>query len=92
MRILENLAGTQWGANLKTIKRVYRGSVRQALENGFSTFGTAASTALQKLDKFQNTGLRIISGGIKSAPINEIESLVDQIAWNNKGKKKSAPS
>ena len=75
MRILKKLSGTQWGANLKTLKQVYIGSVRPVLEYGSSTFGTAASTTLQKLDKIQNTGLRIISGGMKSTPINEMESL-----------------
>ena len=75
MRILKKLAGTQWGANLKTLKQVYIGSVRPVLEYGSSTFGTEASTALQKLDKVQNTGLRIISGGMKSIPIHEMESL-----------------
>ena len=38
-------------------------------------FGIAASTTPQKLDKIQNTDLRIISGGMKSTPINEMESL-----------------
>ena len=75
MRILKKLAGTQWGANLKTLKQVYIGTVRPVLEYGSSTFGTTASTTLQKLDKIQNTGLRIISGGMKSTPINEMESL-----------------
>ena len=75
MRILKKLAGTQWGVNLKTLKQVYIGSVRPALEYGSSTFGTAASTTFQKLDKIQNTGLRIISGGMKSISINEMESL-----------------
>ena len=75
MRILKKLAGTQWGANRKTLKQVYIGSVRSVLEYGSSTFGTAASTTLQKLDKIQNTGLRIISGGMKSTLINEMESL-----------------
>ena len=32
MRILKKLAGTQWGANLKTLKQVYIGSVRLVLE------------------------------------------------------------
>ena len=75
MRILKKHAGTQWGANLKTLKQVYIGSVRPVLEYGSSTFGTTASITLQKLDKIQNTGLRIISGGMKSTPINEMESL-----------------
>ena len=50
IRILKKLAGTQWGANLKTLKQVYTGSERPVLEYDSSTFGTAASTTLQKLD------------------------------------------
>ena len=73
--MVKKLTGTQWAANLKTLKQVYIGSVRPVLENGSSTFGTAASTTLEKLDKIQNTGLRMISGGMKSTPINEMESL-----------------
>ena len=75
MRILKKLAGTQWGTNLKTLKQVYIGSVRPILKYSPSTFGTAAWTTLQELDKIQNIGLRIISGGMKSTPINEMESL-----------------
>ena len=75
MRMVKKLTGTQWGANLKTLKQVYIGSVSPVQEYGSSTFGTAASTTLQKLDKIQNTGLRMISGGMKSTPINEMESL-----------------
>ena len=75
MRILKKLAGTQWGANLKTLKQVYIGSVRPVLEYDSSTFGTAASTTLQQLNKIHNTGLKIITGGMKYTPVNEMESL-----------------
>ena len=49
--------------------------MRPVLEYGSSTFGTAALTTPQKLEKIQNTGLRIISGGMKSTPINKMERL-----------------
>ena len=68
MRILKKLAGTQNS----------QASLHMQCETGTKIwfFGTAAPATLQKLDKIQNTGLRIISGGImKSTPIYEMESL-----------------
>ena len=58
-------------------QQVYLDSERPVLEYGSSTFGTAASTTLQKLDKIHNTGLRIKEGNMKSTPINELESLAE---------------
>ena len=76
---------------MKTLKEVYRGSVRPVLEYGFSTFGPAALTTLQKLLKIQDNGLRIISGGMKSTPINEMESLAG-LQILEEQRKDSAPS
>ena len=93
MRILKKLAGSQLGANLKNCKQVHIGNGRPVLEYGSSTFGTAVSTTLKKLDKIKNTGLRIISGGMKSTPINEMESLAGlKSLEEKKGRKDSAPS
>ena len=59
-----------------SVRPVVWGSVRPVLEYGSSTFGTTALTTLQKLDKTQNTGLRIISGDIKFTLFNKMVSLV----------------
>ena len=78
MRILKELAGTQWSANLKTLKQVYIGSVRPVLEYDSSVFGTNnvnSTPEARQNSKFKNTGLRIISGGMNSTPIIEMESL-----------------
>ena len=40
MRILKKLAGSQWGANLKTLKQVYIGSVRLTEQLRRSTWPT----------------------------------------------------
>ena len=94
MRILKKPAGTQWGANLRTLKQVYIDNVRLLLEYGSLTFGTAASTTIQKRDKIQNTGLRIISGCMKSTPINEMErkSCCIKELKRTKTRKDSPPS
>ena len=76
---------------MKTLKQVYRGSVRPVLEYGFSTFKPAALTTLQKLVKIQDKGLRIISGGIKSTSINKMENLAGLKSLEEQRKEKIVP-
>jgi ribonuclease HI len=73
LNIMRKLAGTQWGANEKILKTVYQGSVRPHLEYGSSSWMTAAKTHHQTLDKVQNQALRIITGAMKSTPIEKME-------------------
>ena len=71
LRIMTKLAGTTWGAGIKT----HNGNVRPVMEYGSHTFATAAKTNTQRLEKIQNMGLRIITGGIRSKPITAMESM-----------------
>ena len=48
---------------------------RQCESGTWIWLGTAVFTTLHKLQKIKNAGLRIIRGGKKSTPINEMESL-----------------
>ena len=74
LRLMKKLSGTTWGADCDTAKQVYTGYVRPTLEYGAGTYATAAKTNLKKLDKVQNSALRIIIGGIKSSPIESMEA------------------
>jgi ribonuclease HI/endonuclease/exonuclease/phosphatase family metal-dependent hydrolase len=75
LSIMRKLAGTQWGANEKILKTVYQGAVRPHLEYGSSAWMTATKTHHQTLDKVQNQALRIITGGLKSTPIEKMEHI-----------------
>jgi len=75
LAILRKLAGTTWGANEKTLKTVYQGSVRPHLEYGSTAWSTCAKTTQQALDKVQNQALRIITGAMRSTPIKAMEQL-----------------
>ncbi|BFY98463.1 hypothetical protein BsWGS_01503 [Bradybaena similaris] len=70
---MKKLAGTTWGANMDILKRTYLGTVRPTLEYGMTAWATAAKTNTAHLRKVQNTGLRLITGGMKSTPIQELE-------------------
>ena len=44
LTIMRKLAGSTWGADMKTLNKAYVGNVRQALEYGMATWGTAAKS------------------------------------------------
>lgn len=75
LSIMRKLAGTTWGANENILKRVYQGVVRPHLEYGASAWCTAAKTHQQTLDRVQNQALRIITGSMKSTPIQAMEKV-----------------
>jgi hypothetical protein len=77
MNIMRKLAGTKWGANEKILKSVYQGNVRPHLEYGSSSWMTAAKTHHQTLDNVQNQALRIITGAMKSTPIQSMEEITN---------------
>ena len=72
---MKKLAGTSWGANMTVLKKAYVGYVRPAVEYGIAAWGNASKTNFQKAEKIQNHSLRIITGGMKSTPINEMEAV-----------------
>ena len=75
LAILRKLAGTSWGANEKVLKQTYQGVVRPHLEYGSTAWSTAAKTHLQTLDKVQNQALRLITGSMRSTPIQAMEEV-----------------
>ena len=72
---MRKLTGTSWGANEKTLRTVYEGSVRHQLEYGSTAWASAAKTNLSRLDKVQNQALRIITGAMRSTPIAAMEEV-----------------
>ena len=73
LAIMRKLAGTEWVANETVLKNVYQGAVRPHLEYGATAWASAAKTHHQTLDRVQNAALRIITGGMRSTPIEKME-------------------
>ena len=75
MAIMKKLSGTTWGADEKVLKKLYTGRVRPVLEYGIAAWATAAKSNFNKISRVQNQGMRIITGGMKTTPINELEKI-----------------
>ena len=69
------MAGSKWGANHNILKKTYQGYVRPVLEYGISCWGQTVSSNFQKVKKVQHQNLRLMTGGMKSTPIWEMETL-----------------
>ena len=72
---LRKLAGTQWGAAEAVLKNVYIGTIRPHLDYGSTTCSSASKTSNYTLDKVQNQALRLITGSMRSTPIQIMEEI-----------------
>jgi ribonuclease HI/uncharacterized protein YaaR (DUF327 family) len=84
LAIMKKLAGTKWGASSTILKQVYTGNVRPVMEYGSAAWATAAVSNTSKLDRVQNTAMRIITGGMKTTPIDKLETAAGLLPLNQR--------
>ena len=75
LALMKKLAGTTWGADAQTLKKLYTGRVRPVLEYGVTAWNTAAKSTTDKVNRVQNQALRVITGAMRSTPIQELETI-----------------
>ncbi|CAH0407707.1 unnamed protein product [Chilo suppressalis] len=73
LNLLRCLSGVWWGAHSQSLKLVYNALIRSVLDYGSFLLEPAISTALIKLDNIQSKALRIITGAMRSSPINALQ-------------------
>ena len=74
LSLMKKLAGTKWGASSNILKQVYTGNIRPVMEYGSAAWASAAKSNTSRLAKVQNAGMRLITGGLKTTPVNTLES------------------
>lgn len=70
LNILRCLSGVWWGAHPFTLKLLYNALIRSLLDYGTFLLEPGSVVAFKKLDDIQAKALRLISGCMKSSPIN----------------------
>ena len=73
LNLMRKLAGSTWGADHQTLKTLYTGSIRPTLEYGIQAWGNTAKTHFDRVSRVQNQAARIITGALKSTPIEKLE-------------------
>ena len=66
--MVKTLATTTWGANKSTLRQIYLGYVRSAMDYALPIQAAASESTRETLDKVQNQSLRLVCGGMRSTP------------------------
>ena len=75
MNILRVLSHTSWGADRKTLMKLYKALILSKLSYGCEVYSSATPSRLKVLDPIHHAGIRLASGAFKSSPIPSL--LVD---------------
>lgn len=70
LNILRCLSGVWWGAHPSTMKLLYNALIRSVLDYATFLLHPSSKAAFRKLDGIQSKALRLITGAMKSSPIN----------------------
>ena len=73
--IMKKLAGTDWGSDHHTLKKLYIGRVRPVAEYGITAWATAAKSNFDSISRIQNQSQRLITGAMRSTPIKQMEEI-----------------
>ena len=77
LNIMRCIAGREWGADRRTLLRIYTALIRPILDyNGF-LYDDIASSQIDSLQQIQNNALRIITGAMRTTPIKNLHIEVN---------------
>lgn len=74
-KLLKRLAGTKWGSSRTTLNTTYNTYIKPTLTYCSEALVTINKTTQYKLEKVQNEALRLITGAVKTTPINALYAL-----------------
>ena len=69
LNLMKKVSHTKWGADRKTLKILYKATVRSILDYGSQVYGSASEAVLARLDPIHNEGMRLATGAFKSSPV-----------------------
>ena len=81
LQLIKRLATTTWGANKETLRNLYLGYVRSAMEHALPLQSIASTRTAASLDTVQNQALRLVCGGMRTSPTAacEIDARVEPL-------------
>ncbi|KAG6459582.1 hypothetical protein O3G_MSEX011460 [Manduca sexta] len=73
VNVLRSLSGVWWGSQPYSQKLLYNAIIRSHFDYGAFLLEPCNKMAIRKLDKIQSKCLRIITGAMRSSPINALQ-------------------
>ena len=74
INILKALASTNWGACTKHLRQFYIAYIKSKIIYGIEIYGAANEGVMEKLEKVQNSCLRLILGARRTSPIISLQA------------------
>ena len=65
LNIIKIVAGKKWGADRKTLKKLYSAICRSKMDYGYQLYDTATKSRLKKLDSIHREGIRIYTSAFR---------------------------
>ena len=69
LNLLKVISGFDWGADQKSLLRIYDALCRSELDYGCQIYSSASKSNLDALNVVHNMGLRICSGAFRTSPV-----------------------
>ena len=81
LNLVKKLAGSNWGADKRTLRQLYLGYIRAKLDYCSPIQAVASKSALETVNKTQNQALRLVCGAMRSTPTAacEIDANVEPL-------------
>ena len=77
--LLKVVSGFEWGADKKSLLRLYDALCRSKLDYACQIYSSACNSKLNELDTVHNTGLRIVSGAFRTSPVESLYVDTNQL-------------
>ena len=72
LNIMKCISGRDWGADRRTLLRLYTSLIRPILDYNAFLFDTISPTNIGRIEAIQNNALRIICGAFKTTPTKNL--------------------
>ena len=72
LNILKVISHFDWGADRKTLLRLYKSLCLSKLDYACQIYGSSCKTNLAKLDVVHNLGIRICTGAFRTSPVQSL--------------------
>ena len=86
LNIIKCIAGRDWGADRRTLLNLYISLIRSSLDYCAFLYDTLSTKQTSSLESIQNNALRIITGALRTSPVENIraETNIPSLAHRRK--------
>ena len=70
LTVIKRLASSKWGCARSTLNTMYKMFIKPVMKYCYNSLITSPDHNIKKIDKVQNQAMRLITGAVKTTPID----------------------